>query len=177
MKLHLSKRVVTWAFVLLVAVSSVNMAVGARNYALLYAALSQLQFTFSMMTVQNSTAGGFDLLAQVNADNPVDYGALRATLVYITAYFNSSSSFLFRDRPIAYSLIISQMLPAHALTSWNFYIPLGAQNATNIYMLYNAHSGNVAANTVLIVTVSSFLDTLTGRPTYYSQSQNLTLTR
>ncbi len=178
MNLHLSgKRLVAWAFVLLATASAVNLIIGGREYFLLYASLAQLQFTVAKMTFQNPNTNQASILVQVHANNPVDYRGLTVTLVQASTYFESSNSFLFsQNRPLLQSFIISQSLPPHTVTVWNFTMTLNSQNATSLSSFYDAHQRSITAISSLEVTVSSFLTTLSGNPTYYPEQQNITLT-
>jgi len=176
MRLHYSKRFVAWAFVLMVLVSSINLVLAGRNYALLYAALNQLQFSIPRMILQNTEQNRDRILVQVDADNPVDYGGLKVTLVYISAYFKSLDSSIFRDSPLQNGWTISETLSPHSSTSFNLTIVLNQQNGTALSTFLVTNPSGVAANAYLVVGISSFLYTLTGRLSYYPASQNLTLT-
>jgi len=177
MKLQLNtRRFIPWVFVLLSAASAVNLVLGGRDYLLLYASLGQLQFTISRMTLQGAIANQTSILVEVGADNPVDYGGLRPTLVNISTHFVSGNSSLFDSIPVTRSWMINQTLAPHMMTVWTFSVALNSQDATSLSIFYKAHNGIVTAKTFFVVTVSSLLDMVTGTPSFYQENQNITLT-
>ena len=177
MKLQLNaRRFIPWVFVLLSATSAVNLVVGGRDYLLLYASLGQLQFTISRMTLQGAIANQTSILVEVVADNPVDYGGLRPTLVNISTHFVSGNSSLFDSIPLTRSWMINQTLAPHTMTVWTFAVTLNSQDATSLSIFSNTHNGIVTAKTFFVVTVSSLLDMVTGTPSFYQENQNITLT-
>jgi hypothetical protein len=178
MKLHLkTRRILPWALVVLSVASTINLVIGARDYLLLYASLGQVQFTVSRMILQGTVANETSIQIQVRADNPVDYAGLRPTLVNIVTYFASGNSSLFEHSPVERSWMINQTLAPHAVTMWTLSVELNPQNATSVSNFYDAHNGMDVARTVLLVTVSSFLDIVTGSPSFYQENQNITLTK
>ena len=177
MKLQLkTRRLIPWVFVLLSAASAVNLVLGGRDYLLLYASLGQLQFTISRMSLQGAIANQTSILVEVGADNPVDYGGLRPTLVNVSTHFVSGNSPLFDRIPVTRSWMINRTLAPHMITVWTFAVTLNPQNATSISTFYNTHNGIVTAKTFFVVTVSSLLDMVTGTPSFYQENQNITLT-
>ncbi|SRR5216683_804242 len=178
MKLQLkTRRLIPWIFVLLSAASAINLVLGSRDYLLLYASLGQLQFTISKLNFQGAVPDETSILLQLQADNPVDYGGLRPTLVNISTYFVSDNSSLFDRIPVQRSWMINQTLAPHTLTTWTFDVTLNPQNATSLSTFYNAHNGVVTAKTFSVFTVSSLLDIVTGSPSFYQLNQNVTLTK
>jgi hypothetical protein len=178
MKLQLkTRRLIPWVFVLLSAASAINLVLGGRDYLLLYASLGQLQFTISRVTLQGAIANETSIRVQLEADNPVDYGHLRPTLVTISTYFVSGNFSLFDRIPVQRSWMINQTLAPHTLTTWTFGVTMNPQNATSLSTFYNAHNGIVTAKTFIVFTVSSLLDMVTGNPSFYQEYQNVTLTK
>jgi hypothetical protein len=178
MKLQLkTRRLIPGIFVILSAASAINLVLASRDYLLLYTSLSQLQFTISKLSLQGAIANETSILLQLEADNPVDYGGLRPTRVTISTYFVSGNSSLFDRIPVARSWMINQTLAPHMMTVWIFPVTLNSQNATSLSTFYNAHNGIVTAKTFSVVSVSSFLDMVTGSPSFFQENKNITLTR
>ena len=178
MKLQIkTRRLIPWIFVLLSTASALNLVLGSRDYLQLYASLGQLQFTISKLSMQGVVPNETSILLQLQADNPVDYGRLRPTVVTFSAYFMSGNYFLFDRLPIQRSWMINQTLTPHSSTTWTFGVELNPRNATSLSNFYNAHNGVVTTNAFFGVAVSSFLDMVTGTPSFYPVHQNVTLTK
>ena len=178
MKLQLkTRRLIPWIFVLLSAASAINLVVGSRDYLLLYASLGQLQFTISKLSLQGAIANETSIALQLEANNPVDYSGLRPTRFTFSTYFVSGNSSLFDRIPVADSWMINQTLAPHTSTIWVFGVTLNPQNATSISTFYNAHNGVVTAKALFVVSVSTFLDMVTGSPSFFQENKNITLSK
>ncbi len=177
MNLHFTfRRILVWAFMIIVLISATNIAVQARNYTMLYSSLSQLQFTLSDLSLKNDTIIGPNLSVQVEGKNPIDYAGLEASKMTFGTYFVSGSSSLFQEDPIAQFFTINQPLGAKSSTIWTITVRIVESQADQISGFRSLHPGPIIAPTVAVVLVSSsFLDR-TGNPPQYLIRQNLTLT-
>ncbi len=156
--------------------SSINVILTARSYALLYSALKELQFAIPQMVLQKIEQNGtLPIAVQVVADNHVDFGGLRVTLVYVSIYFQSSDSSVFRNRPLQEGWTLSRIVSPKSSTTIDLVFLLTQNNASALLLFYANHPNDVAANAYLVVGVSSFLYILSGQLSYYPASQNLTL--
>ena len=177
MNLHFDRRrVLPWVFVALAATLSVNLALGSRQYWLLYSSLQQLGFTITQVSLQSPGASMTSIQTIVRADNPVDYSGLTVTLISVTTYFHSDGSSLFEQRPVGGGGVISRSLSPHTVQDFTLVITLNQQNATSLSHFFTAHNGNITADSSLYVSVSSYLTTLSGSATAYTVQQNVTLT-
>jgi hypothetical protein len=178
MKLYLDRRkLLVGAFIAMVAVSSVNLILEGRDYLLMYTSLDQLQFTLSSLVLQEGGSSGAVVMAQVRADNSVDYGGLKVTVFVLSTFFFSDNASLFQKRPLIMNLF-KQVLDADKATIWNLAITLNPQNATSLISFYHAHGGNVTGDVALSAEVTTaFFDAVTGNFVPYNEQQNVTLTQ
>lgn len=177
MKLHFTlRRVLVWAFIIIVVISATNIAVQARNYSMLYSSLSQLQFTLSNLSLKNDTVIGPNLSVQVDIKNPVDYAGLEASKITFGTYFVSDNSALFQQDPIAQFFTINQPLAAKSTTIWTITVRIVASQAGQISSFRSSHPAPIIAPTVIAVVISSSFLYRTGNPPQYLIRQNLTLT-
>jgi hypothetical protein len=176
MKLYTdTHRLAVWVIIVVIAASSINLIAESREVLLLYTSIRDLQFTLSNMLFQRNTTGAV-ILAELRADNPVDYGGLKATQVSFSAYFSSDSSSVFEANPLVWGSIISSTLPPHNSATWNFTVQLNPQNATALSSFYNAHNQDVTAKASFrVIVTTTFLNAFAGT-VFYQEQQNLTLT-
>ncbi len=177
MKLYLNgRKLLVWAFIAIVAVSSINLISETRDYLLMYASVDELKFTLSSLALQENGPSGAVVIAQIWVDNPVEYGGLQVTVFDLSTFFFSGNSSLFQDRPLLGTLL-KQVLAPDRTTIWNLTIPLNPQNATSLISFYQAHDWKVTANASLSAEITTaFFNAVTGNPIPYQEHQNVTLT-
>ncbi len=175
MKLYTdTHRLAVWLIVLVVAGSSVNLALETRDIVQLYATIRELDFTMSTMALQSNSTSTV-ILAQLRADNRAEYGGLEATQISLSAYFSSGTFSLFQQNPLVWGRMISSALYPLKSTTWNFTILLNPLNATALDSFYQNHDRDVTASVSFQVLVTtSFLHTFTGA-IFYQKEQDLAL--
>lgn len=184
MKLPANNRVILgWALILIATVSAINLIIVARDYQLAYLSLNQLDFTVSKVTLQKDSSSTSSIIVEINANNPVDFGGLKATQAYVSVYFSASGSTLFQENPLQGYSPFNKPIASRGLTGLSVTLTLTNGNATSLLDFSKTHPGKVVASTTVTVIVSSLLSSLsneinltTGIGTEFQQLQNITLT-
>jgi hypothetical protein len=173
------KNAIAWVFILLAGASSINMFIEARSYSVIYDSLRQLHFKLSKISMEANSSSEMDMLAEVVADNPVDYNGLKAIVVYYSIYFASSNpssnASVFRDEPLARNVIVNQALVPHGVTLWNVTIALGPQDANSFSSFSHNHPEGITAVIHSEIQVSTHLFDTIGSSAQYAIRQSLPL--
>src|SRR5690349_14479444 len=177
MKLYFERRkLLVWAFVGMVFVSSINLVLVTNDYLLMYSSINQLQFKLTNMILQENGPGHATVLAQIRVDNPVNYGGLMLRNLDVSTYFESDNTTLFQKyHPLG--TLANQVLAPESSTIWNVTIPLTPQNATSLHSFYQAYgAGTIAVSFLSAEVTTLFLDQVTFNPALFQLQQNMTLT-
>jgi hypothetical protein len=178
-----NKGILGWALILIATVSAINLVIVARDYQLAYLSLNKLDLTVSRVTLQNDPSSMASIIVEINADNPVDFGGLKATQAFVSVSFSAPGSTLFQDTPLQSTSLVDKPLASHGLTGLSVTLILNTENATSLFAFSKARPpGSVVATTTVTLWVSSLLSSLFneinfGIPgTEFQQLQNITLT-
>jgi hypothetical protein len=185
MKLPATNRAILgWALILIATGSGINLIIVARDYQLAYLSLNQLGLTVSRVTLQTDSSSMASVIVEINANNPVDFGGLKATQAFFSVSFSAAGSTLFQDNPLQGYSLVDKPLASHGLTGLSVTLILNTENATSLLAFNKGHPpGSVVASTTVTLWVSSLLSSLfneinltTGIGTEFQQLQNITLT-
>lgn len=172
MKLKVTgKRLVTLSFVTLSLGSLVYLSLATLNYLRFFPAFDSLQSRVTRVSFQQDRVSNQSrVVAHIVVENPSDYSGFRVAAFTLRMYFvrpslspgASSNETLFATDNILRTVYSGLPLQPRSEMDYDMPVPLGAQEASQLWSFLNNPPGQVTTRVKLNVEINTFLDPVTG---------------